>query len=214
MALAQTIALFGACTLLIVLSGVRLSRYGDGIAEKSGLGGTWMGVLVMAAVTSLPELVTGVSSIVVFDVPDIAAGDVIGSCMFNLLILAFLDFRHPEPLSARIHQGHVLSAAFGIVMLGLAALAMLAGARAPSIGWIGIHSLLSVSVWVFHAPDRRPAGWRTSMLGSRGWLHQLSSGSSDARARRPAALRKTASRIVRARHLKVTDPPELGSYPA
>jgi cation:H+ antiporter len=124
-ALAQTVALFGVCTLLIVLSGVRLSRYGDVIAEKSGLGGTWMGVLVMAAVTSLPELVTGVSSIVVFDVPDIAAGDVIGSCMFNLLILAFLDFRHPEPLSARIHQGHVLSAAFGIVMLGLAALAML-----------------------------------------------------------------------------------------
>lgn len=38
MALAQTVALFGVCTLLIVLSGVRLSRYGDVIADKSGLG--------------------------------------------------------------------------------------------------------------------------------------------------------------------------------
>lgn len=149
MPIALALLQFAVCTVLIVLSGVRLSRYGDVIAEKTGLGGTWIGVLVMAAVTSLPELVTGASSILVFDVPDIAAGDVIGSCMFNLLILAFLDFRNPEPLSARIHQGHVLSAAFGIVMLGLAAMAMIAGPRALSIGWFGAHSLVFIAVYGF-----------------------------------------------------------------
>lgn len=101
------------------------------------------------AVTSLPELVTGASSIVLFDVADIAAGDAIGRCMFNLLILAFLDVREPEPLSARVHQGHVLSAAFGILLLGLALMAMLAGARAPVIGWIGVHSLLFLMVYAF-----------------------------------------------------------------
>jgi cation:H+ antiporter len=116
---------------------------------KTGIGRTWMGVLVMAAVTSLPELVTGASSIVVFDVADIAAGDAIGSCMFNLLILAFLDVRDPAPLAARVHQGHVLSAAFGIVLLGIALMAMLAGPRAPAIGWIGVHSLLFLTVYVF-----------------------------------------------------------------
>jgi cation:H+ antiporter len=98
---------FILCALFIVVAGVRLSCYGDVIAVKTGIGRTWMGVLVMAAVTSLPELVTGASSIVIFDVADIAAGDAIGSCMFNLLILAFLDVREPEPLSARVHQGHV-----------------------------------------------------------------------------------------------------------
>jgi cation:H+ antiporter len=103
----------------------------------------------MASVTSLPELVTGASSIVLFDVADIAAGDAIGSCMFNLAILALLDVRHPEPLSARIHQGHVLSAGFGIVLLGLAALGLLAGPRAPVIGWVGVQSLLILAVYVF-----------------------------------------------------------------
>ena len=149
MDLALTLGQFGICTALIVLSGVRLSRYGDVIAEKTGMGGTWIGVVLMAAVTSLPELITGASSVVLFDLPDIAAGDVIGSCMFNLLILAFLDFRDPNPLSTSIHQRHVLTAGFGLLLLGLAMMAMLAGARAPAVGWIGLHSLLFLAVYVF-----------------------------------------------------------------
>ena len=140
--LATTGIQFVACALLILVAGVRLARYGDIIAEKTGMGGTWTGLVLMAAVTSLPELITGVSSIAIFDVPDIAAADAIGSCMFNLAILALLDFRNPAPLSARVHQGHVLSAAFGIVMLGLAVVAVLAGDRAPALGWISVHTLL------------------------------------------------------------------------
>lgn len=139
---------FIMCAVLIVAAGVHLSRYGDVIAVKTGIGRTWMGVLVMAAVTSLPELVTGASAILIFDVANIAAGDAIGSCMFNLLILAFLDVRDPAPLSARVHQGHVLSAAFGIVLLGLAMMAILAGPRAPALGWVGVHSVLFVAVYL------------------------------------------------------------------
>jgi len=140
---------FVLCAALILVSGVRLSRYGDILAEKTGLGGTWTGLVLMATVTSLPELITGISSVTVFDVPDIAAGDAIGSCMFNLAILAFLDFRHPTPLTARVHQGHVLSAAFGILQLSLAAMAILLGPRAPMLGWVGVHSLLFLAIWLF-----------------------------------------------------------------
>jgi cation:H+ antiporter len=140
---------FIACALVIVVAGVRLSRYGDVIAVKTGIGRTWMGVLVMAAVTSLPELITGASAILIFDVADIAAGDAIGSCMFNLVILAFLDVRDPAPLAARVHQGHVLSAAFGIVLLGLALMAMLAGSSAPAVGWVGVHSVVFLVVYGF-----------------------------------------------------------------
>jgi cation:H+ antiporter len=147
--LAWTLAGFVGCTALILLSGVRLSRYGDIIAKKTGLGGTWIGVVLLAAVTSLPELITGASAIAIFEANDIAAGDAIGSCMFNLVILAFLDFRHPAPLSASIHQGHVLAAAFGLVQLGLAGLAVLAGPSGPVVGWIGVQSVLFLGVYVF-----------------------------------------------------------------
>ncbi len=140
--------LFAACTLVILFAGTKLSIYGDIIADKTGFGGTWIGVVLMASVTSLPELVTGVSSVAVFDLPDIAVGAILGSCMFNILILSMLDLRHPVPLSTRIHQGHVLSAAFGVLMLGLAALGLLAGNRAPSIAWVGIPSLAFLGIYV------------------------------------------------------------------
>lgn len=99
---------FIVCTSVIIYSGTRLSKYGDIIAEKTGLGRTWIGVVLMASVTSLPELVTGISSVTYANVPDIAVGDVLGSCVFNMLIISFLDAMHrPTPISSRAHHGHV-----------------------------------------------------------------------------------------------------------
>jgi cation:H+ antiporter len=143
-----TSLLFLLCGGVILATGVRLSRYGDVIAEKTGLGGMWIGVLMMSAVTSLPELVAGASAVALFDAPELAVGDIAGSCLFNLLILAFLDFGERVPLSARIHQGHVLVAGFGLVQLGFAAFSMLAGANAPAIGWLGLSSVAFVAIHV------------------------------------------------------------------
>jgi cation:H+ antiporter len=132
---------FIGCTALILFSGAKLSKYGDVIAEKTGLGRTWIGVVLIASVTSLPELITGLSSVALFDLPNIAAGDVLGSCMFNLLIIALLDLFHgPTPVSARAHEGQVLTAGFGMALLGLVCLSIAAGAKLPAIGWIGISS--------------------------------------------------------------------------
>jgi cation:H+ antiporter len=140
--------LFLGCAAVILVAGTKLSRYADMLAEKTGLGRTWIGIVLLAAVTSLPELVTGASSVIVYDLPDIAAGDVIGSCMVNILLLAFLDIGHRQPLSSRVHQGHVLSAAFGILLIGLATMSLLAGGRAPAIGWVGLPSVLYLLVYV------------------------------------------------------------------
>ena len=91
---------FIVCTTAIVYAGTRLAKYGDIIAEKTGLGRAWIGLVLMASVTSLPELVTGISSVTYADVPDIAVGDVLGSCVFNMLILAILDTMYrPAPIS-------------------------------------------------------------------------------------------------------------------
>ena len=80
---------FILCAAVITYAGSRLTRYGDIIAEKTGLGRTWIGIVLLATVTSLPELFTGVSSVLFFDVPDIAAGNVVGACMLNMLTIAF-----------------------------------------------------------------------------------------------------------------------------
>jgi cation:H+ antiporter len=140
---------FILCTLVILYSGSRLSKYGDIIAEKTGLGRTWVGVVLMASVTSLPELVTGISSVTFAGAPDIAVGDVLGSCVFNMLILAGLDsVCGPQPISSRAHHGQVLSAAFGALLISMAAAGIAVGGRLPAFGWIGLYSPAIVVVYL------------------------------------------------------------------
>jgi cation:H+ antiporter len=110
---------FLLCVVTIGIAGVKLTHYGDAIADKTGIGGTWIGVLLIATVTSLPELATGVSSVALAMVPNVAAGDVLGSCAYNLLLLVLLDYLDRDtPLFAHARRGHILSAGFGIAMLG------------------------------------------------------------------------------------------------
>jgi cation:H+ antiporter len=133
---------FAVCAGVILLAGTYVSKYGDIIAEKSGLGRTWIGVILIASVTSLPELVTGISSVAVFALPDIAVGNILGACMLNLLMIPILDIiGGSAPISTRVHQGHILTAGFAILMLGIASLSMAFAGSLPSVGWIGVNSL-------------------------------------------------------------------------
>lgn len=133
---------FSLCAAVILFAGKRLSIYGDMIADRTGLGRAWIGVMLMASVTSLPELITGVSSVQIFDVPDIAVGDILGSCMFNILIISLLDMMdRRRPVLSLTHQGQILTAAFGILLLGLVAMSFEIVDRIPLVGWIGISSL-------------------------------------------------------------------------
>jgi cation:H+ antiporter len=138
---------FAATALVIVVAGARLARYGDVLGEKSGLGRSWIGVVLLAATTSLPELFTGFGATALATLPDIAVGDVLGSCMFNLLILSLMDALQPEPLSARAHQGHALSIGFGLLLIGVAAVGLITGDRVPTIGWVGLYSPVLIALY-------------------------------------------------------------------
>ncbi len=138
---------FALVTGIVFYAGSKLSLYGDVIAEKTGMGRLWVGVALMASVTSLPELFTGIGSVVIFELPDIAAGDVLGSCMFNVLIIALMDVPGPVPISHKVEQKHVLAAGFGIVMLAVAGMSIAAGPELPALGWVGPYSLVLLFVY-------------------------------------------------------------------
>lgn len=132
-----------SCLAAMGFAGARLSRYGDIIAEKSGMSRGWVGLILLATVTSLPELVTGVSSVTVANVPDIAVGDIMGSCVFNLLIIMLLDFLYrEESVYTRARQGNVLSAAYGIALIGFIGfnLFLYHEDAAPSLGYVGLYT--------------------------------------------------------------------------
>jgi cation:H+ antiporter len=134
---------FVLCAAMIGYAGTRLSRYGDIIADKTGLGGAWIGLALMATVTSLPELVTGISAVTLADAPDIAVGNVLGACIINLTMIVILDLlARGESVYSRASQGHILSAGFGIIMAGFVGLSVLFAqhGEAMSLRYIGLYS--------------------------------------------------------------------------
>jgi cation:H+ antiporter len=142
---------FIICAGLIGLAGPELSRSGDIIAEKTGLSHNWIGLILLATVTSLPELITGLSAVTVADVPDIAVGGVLGSCVFNLAIIIVLDLLHrDEPIFLRVHQGHILAAGFGIVMIGFAGMSIILSEQrfTFNIGHVGLYSPIMIGLYL------------------------------------------------------------------
>ena len=139
------------CLVVIGIAGWRLSRYGDILAEKTGLSASWIGLILLATATSLPELATGISAVTAANAPDIAAGDVLGSTVFNLLILVVLDaFYRRESLYTRAAQGHILSAALGALLIGISGFSLLLDQAgfSPSLGHVGMYSPLIVIIYV------------------------------------------------------------------
>ena len=123
---------FAACAALIGTAGFQLSRYGDAIARHTGLSGSWIGLTLVASVTSLPELATGITSVTLAQAPNLAVGNAVGSCVLNLAFLVVIDLLHRrEPVWSRANRGHVLAAAFGVVLLGFLLLGLLIGQLAP-----------------------------------------------------------------------------------
>lgn len=141
---------FGICGMLIGFTGARLCRYADVIADKSGLSGSWIGLILLATVTSLPELATGISALTLANVPNIAVGSILGSCVFNLVILVILDFLvRGEPMYRCASPSHILSAGLGVILIGLVGLnVLLAGKATLNIAHIGAYTPIIILFYI------------------------------------------------------------------
>jgi len=139
------------CLAVIGAAGWHLSKNGDVIAEKTGVSASWVGLILLATATSLPELVTGLSAVTAADAPDIAVGDVLGSAVFNLVILVLLDALYRrETLYSRAAQGHILSATLGGLLLAFAGFSLLLdqGGFSPALGHVGLYTPLIVVIYL------------------------------------------------------------------
>ena len=188
---------FLACAALIAVAGFVLSASADRLASAYGWGRGWVGLALLASVTSLPELASGISAVAFVGAPNLAVGNALGACVVNLAFLVVVDaLQRGQPMYHAAATTHVLSAAFGVVLLGLAALGLIAGDRVPVVMNLGMISplllggyLLALRSLQAHErevepppppdPDARAQrdGWRFGVaalvvLGAGSWLPQ------------------------------------------
>jgi cation:H+ antiporter len=138
---------FLASSIVLVIAAVKLAQYGDVIAVRTRLGGMFIGVLLLAGATSLPEMLTMINSFRL-NAPGLAAGSVFGSNMFNMLLLAVLDLVNQQArILRRVAMTHALTAALGSAMIALSVFFIL-GDVPLQIGWMGLDSLTLILVYV------------------------------------------------------------------
>ncbi len=142
---------FILCAFVIFFAGRKLIFYADMIAAITGIGNAWIGLVLMAFITSLPELMVGISSSAIIQSADLAVGDVLGSCAFNLGILALMDAFVPKhkPLLGLASQNHIIAAAMGISLIALAGTGLFLPEEFVIIGGIGITSIFFIIIYFF-----------------------------------------------------------------
>lgn len=109
---------------ITVFAAIKLSQYADVMSEKTAMGGMMVGTLLLAGATSLPEVSTSFSAAAIGNA-DIAVGNMIGSNLFNLFILAAFDFLlRRRKIMEQASRDHIYTALLGILLTVLVILAL------------------------------------------------------------------------------------------
>lgn len=141
---------FLACAAVICYAGAKLSRYGDRIADITGWTGSWVGLILLATVTSLPELATGISAVAFAKTPEMAVGDILGSCIVNFAFLAMIELLHrKETIYGGPEKGYLLSLSWLILSMTLATLAFATSVGRITVFHVSPMSPLLIVVYVF-----------------------------------------------------------------
>lgn len=143
---------FSICSIAMIYAGYKLSMYGNIISEKTQITKTLMGFVLLAVATSLPEFVTSGSSITVVHSPNLAAGDLFGSLLINLMIIALLDLIHGKgPLMSEARPSHILYGGLSIILMGIVCSSLILRAQLNgSLGvfGFGLDSLVLLTVYI------------------------------------------------------------------
>ncbi len=141
---------FLASAVVIVVAGTKLSKYGDLLADLTGLGRIWIGALLLAGATSLPEGLTCISAVTWVDAPDLALGDLYGACMLNMFTLALVDLLNREAkVWHSVSYSQILIAGLAIMLAAFVALFIIADLDTAFFGRLGWDTMLIAALYVF-----------------------------------------------------------------
>ena len=135
------VILIGFAGFSILLSSTGLPLVAKDIAQQMGWYESFVGTLLVALATSLPELVVTIAALHLGAV-DMAIANLLGSNLFNIFVLAVDDLLYTEgPLLADVSWVHAISAVSAVMMTGVAIVALLYRAQMRvlrTVGWASI----------------------------------------------------------------------------
>lgn len=134
-------------SLVILVAGIALAISADTLAERSALGSSFIGVTLLAAATSMPELSTTLAAARI-GAYTMAISNIFGSNLIMLALLLPADLAYRGgPILAEVDASAQFSLATGIVVTAIYVAGILIR-RTPSILGAGLDSWLVMTVYV------------------------------------------------------------------
>ena len=146
MSLWQAVVVFAVSAAVLVRAGSALAGYADQIADRTKMSRLFVGTLLLAFATSLPELVAEVTAARA-GAPDLAVGDLLGSSMANMAILAVIDLLYRGKVWPSVELGHARVAAVAIALTSIVAISILIPSE-PEIAGVGLTPIAIIALYV------------------------------------------------------------------
>ncbi|XUW99982.1 MAG: hypothetical protein TUN42_08805 [Dehalogenimonas sp.] len=140
---------FLAAALMTVGGGIWLGSVGNQISEITGLSTTLVGTLFLAICTTAPEIVVSISAVRLFAL-DMAVGNLVGSVLFNIGVVIFIDdaFYRAGSIMQHVDSIHILTALFAILMSMVVIIGIVFKPRLWLRLWVGLDTTLLAFVYV------------------------------------------------------------------
>ncbi len=138
---------------ILIYAGTKLTVYADLLSDRFALSKVWIGVMLLAFVTSLPEAGTSLAAVVSLGANDLAVGNMLGSNNINLMIIVFMDLmyrRGSVTNMIKTSRAHLWSAVLS-VFLSLVVLAELfwgSRGRLLSVGHLSLGGFLIAVIYL------------------------------------------------------------------
>lgn len=138
--------LVAAC---VVFFSMMLSNYVDLLDKKTNLSGAFLGGILLAAVTSLPELFTSLTATVMVRDNHYVLGNILGSDIFNLVLFFIIyTFFFGKMVKSKVSKYHLLSMIFVAILYALTTIASFVfDFNHILLGWFNPISILIIAVY-------------------------------------------------------------------
>ena len=143
--------IYALVAAVVVFLSMKLSDFVDLLDKKTNVSGAFLGGILLAAVTSLPELFTSLTSTLFVRVNQYVIGNILGSNLFNMaLFFVIFTIFFKKVLDAKVSKAHVVTLSISGLMYACVALAaFLFDSKGWLLGWFNPISILILALYVF-----------------------------------------------------------------
>ena len=156
---------------IVVFLAIKLSNYVDLLDKKTKLSGALLGGILLAAVTSLPELFTSLTGTIVLGNNQLVLGNILGSDFFDIIIFGLVYFLFFKKIvEGKVGKQHYFTILFTGLMLVAVSLAIFVfDKHGLTIGYFNPMSILIIliyliSIWTTPKTEEKEKEKDTSKL--------------------------------------------------